>query len=320
MNLDDLNRQILARLQNGFPLTSHPFTDMGRTLSLSGDEVMQRIQYLKNEGIVRQISPVFDSRSLGYATTLIAMHVPGDKFERCSGILRKNPYVSHAYEREHPVNIWFTLAVPGHNRIEEEVIKIADAVPADDVFQLPAARLFKIGAFFDTEGMYQKTTGKLPQAAELSPEDKLVVNELQRDLPLSSRPFIEMSGRTGMSEEQFLEQCHSLLERGIMRRYGAAVNHRQVGYTANAMTCWKVPSEKIDKICQHLALLREVSHCYERETSLKWPYNLYAMIHGKERRTCQEIAEEISRNFGIEDFLVLFSTRELKKTRIIYRV
>jgi DNA-binding Lrp family transcriptional regulator len=320
MNLDDLNRQILARLQNGFPLTSHPFTDMGRTLSLSGDEVMQRIQYLKNEGIVRQISPVFDSRSLGYATTLIAMHVPGDKFERCSGILRKNPYVSHAYEREHPVNIWFTLAVPGHNYIEEEVIKIADAVPADDVFQLPAARLFKIGAFFGTKGMYQKTTGKLSQVVELSPEDKLVVNELQRDLPLSSRPFIEMSGRTGMSEEQFLEQCHSLLERGIMRRYGAAVNHRQAGYTANAMTCWKVPSEKIDKIGQHLALLREVSHCYERETSLKWPYNLYAMIHGKERRTCQEIAEEISRNFGIEDFLVLFSTRELKKTRIIYRV
>jgi DNA-binding Lrp family transcriptional regulator len=319
MNPDDLDQQILSRLQNGFPLTSHPFVDMGKKLSLSGDEVIQRIQHLKNDGIVRQISPVFDSRSLGYATTLIAMHVPGDKLERCSGILRENPCVSHAYEREHPVNVWFTLAMPGHNGIEEEMKKIADAVPADNVFQLPASKLYKIGAFFGTEGMYQKTTGKLSQAAELSQEDMLVVNELQRDLPLTERPFIEMSRNTGMSEEQFLEQCNSLLERGIMRRYGAAVNHRQAGYTANAMVCWKVPPEKIDKIGQHLALLREVSHCYERGTSFKWPYNLYAMIHGKEKETCQEIAEEISRDFGIEDFLVLFSTRELKKTRIIYR-
>ncbi|MFC1961659.1 Lrp/AsnC family transcriptional regulator [Chloroflexota bacterium] len=320
MNLDNLDQNLLAKLQNRFPLTTHPFADMGKTLALSGDEVIQRIQRLKKDGIVRQISPVFDARSLRYVTTLIAMQVPEDRLERCSGILHENPYISHAYEREHSFNVWFTLAMPGTKDIEEETMKIADAVPTDAIFQLPASKLFKIGAFFGTEGTYQATVGELSQAAELSPEDRAVVNELQRDLPLTTRPFIEMSNKLGMHEERFLERCRSLLERGIMRRYGAAVNHWKAGYTANAMVCWRVPSEKVDEIGQHLALLREVSHCYERETSLKWPYNLYAMIHGKARETCRELAEKVSRDFGIEDFLVLFSTRELKKTRIIYRV
>jgi DNA-binding Lrp family transcriptional regulator len=320
MNLDSLDQTLLARLQNGFPLTSEPFTDIGKILALSADEVIQRIQRLKDNGLVRQISPVFDARSLGYLTTLVAMKVPEGRLERCSGILNKNPYISHAYEREHSFNIWFTLAMPGTASIEEEMKAIADAIPADTFFQLPPLRLYKIGAFFGTDGTCNAANGELAQAAGLSAEDRKVVNELQRDLPLNTRPFIEMSRNAGMDEPQFLKRCRCLLESGIMRRYGAAVNHRKAGYTANAMVCWNAPPGKTEKAGQYLASLREVSHCYERKADTQWPYNLFAMIHGKGKGSCRKLAGNVSREFGIEDPLVLFSTRELKKTRIKYLV
>lgn len=318
--MDSLNQKLLAKLQNGFPLTSSPFADLGITLALSENEVIQRIQRLKDDGIVRQISPVIDARKLGYLTTLVAMKVPEARLERCAGILDENPNISHAYEREHSLNLWFTLAIPGTASIEEELKAIADAIPADTIFQLPALKLYKLGAFFGTDFTCEVATGELPQAVELSPEDRAVVNELQQDIPLRTRPFTGMSRRAGMDEERFLKRCRSLLERGIMRRYGAAVNHRKAGYAANAMACWNVPPEETDKIGQYLASLREVSHCYERKTNPVWPYNLFAMIHGKSRQTCQKLAEEASQDFGIEDFLVIFSTRELKKTRIKYLV
>jgi DNA-binding Lrp family transcriptional regulator len=320
VKLDSFDRKLLARLQNGFPLTSQPFADIGKALALSAAEVIQRIKQLKDNGIIRQISPVFDARSLGYLTTLVAMKVPEDRLERCFHILHENPYISHAYEREHSLNLWFTLAMPGTTSIEEEMKAIADAIPADIVFQLPPLKLYKIGAFFGTDATCKAATGELPQAAEISSDDRTVVNELQQDIPLKTRPFIGMASSAGMDEERFLKRCRSLLERGIMRRYGAAINHRRAGYTANAMACWNVPPDRIDKIGQYLASRREVSHCYERKASMEWPYNLFAMIHGKARETCQELAEEVSKDFGIEDSVVLFSTRELKKTRIKYLV
>lgn len=318
--MDSLDQKLLALLQNGFPLTLEPFANLGKILALSEDEVIKRIHQLKDDGVIRQISPVFDARRLGYLTTLVAMRVPEGILERGASILNENPYVSHAYEREHSLNLWFTLAMPGTTGIEEEMTRIADAIPADTIFQLPALKLYKIGAFFGIDGTSKAATGKLSRAAELSPEDRTVVNELQQDIPLKTRPFIGMSSNAGLDEEQFLRQCRSLLERGIMRRYGAAVNHRKAGYTANAMVCWNVPPEKVDEVGQHLASLREVSHCYARKTNPDWPYNLFAMIHGQKEQICREIAGNVSTAYGLQDFLVLFSTRELKKTRIKYLV
>lgn len=318
--MDSLDQKLFAMLQNGFPLALEPFADLGEILALSEDEVIKRIHQLKDDGVIRQISPIFDARSLGYLTTLVAMRVPEGILERGASILNENPYVSHAYEREHSLNLWFTLAVPGTAGIEEEMTRIAEAIPAATIFQLPALKLYKIGAFFGTDDTSKAATGELPRAAELSPADKTVINALQQDIPLKTRPFAGMTGNTGMDEERFLRQCRSLLERGIMRRYGAAVNHRKAGYTANAMVCWNVPPEKVDEVGQHLASLREVSHCYERKTNPDWPYNLFALIHGQKEQICREIARNVTTDHGLQDFLALFSTRELKKTRIKYLV
>ncbi|MFC1860698.1 Lrp/AsnC family transcriptional regulator [Chloroflexota bacterium] len=158
------------------------------------------------------------------------------------------------------------------------------------------------------------------QVADLSTEDRAVINKVQHDLPLNTNPFTGMSGSADMDEERFMELCRSLRERGIMRRYGAAVNHRRVGYAANAMACVEVMADKVDIVGKQLASLPEVSHCYERKTNTEWQQNLFAMIHGHDRETCYEIAGKVSTDFNLPDFVLLFSTRELKKTRIKYSV
>ena len=325
MILDSPDQKLLVMLQNGFPLTPEPFNEMGKALKLSEEEVLKHIAHIKSEGVIRQISPVFDARSLGHSATLVAMQLAEDKMDKASRILNEDPHVSHAYERKHHFNLWFTLAMSGAASIEAKMIRIAEDIPADTFFQLPALKLYKIGAFFGSddaaaEHTGKTTTGELPRAAELSAKDGAVVNELQQDLPLKNRPFTSMANNVNMDEYQFLERCRSLLERGILRRYGAAVDHRRAGYTANAMVCWNISAGKVDKVGQHLASLREVSHCYERKTNSQWPYNLFAMIHGKAEEICHEIAGNVSEDYRLEDFLVLFSTRELKKSRIKYLV
>ena len=127
-----------------------------------------------------------------------------------------------------------------------------------------------------------------------------------------------MAASLSMDVEQFLAQCRSLQQRGIIRRFGAAINHNRVGFKANAMTCWVVPPDMVDIAGQKLASLREVSHCYERKTSSLWRYNLFAMIHGHTREDCQNIASNISREIGLTDYVLLFSTKEFKKTRSKY--
>ena len=159
-----------------------------------------------------------------------------------------------------------------------------------------------------------------PEEAELSPGDRALINELQQDLPLIQRPFDEVSARLGMETDEFLAQCRSLLQRGVMRRYGASINHRAVGYTANAMACWVAPPDKVQVAVDMLAALPAVSHCYEREVNTYWPYNLFCMVHSHIRKACQAVADNVSRETGLKDNVLLFSSKEYKKVRVNYLV
>jgi DNA-binding Lrp family transcriptional regulator len=129
-----------------------------------------------------------------------------------------------------------------------------------------------------------------------------------------------MSAQLGMDVDDLLVQCQLLKQRGIIRRFGAAINHRQAGFQANAMTCWMAPPSMVDIAGQKLASLREVSHCYERKTNPLWQYNIFAMIHGHSREGCREIADKMTCETGLIDYVQLFSTKEFKKTRVKYLV
>jgi DNA-binding Lrp family transcriptional regulator len=325
MYLDGIDKKILHLVQTAFPLTREPYACLGLKLGIDGNEIIHRIEQLKAKGIIRQISPVFDSRRLGYQTTLVAMRVKPSQVDRAEQVIREHPGVSHGYERDHFFNIWFTLAVPPEMDIETELQQLSAAAGAEAVFDLPALRVFKIGAYFDMDGDAQGTvgipthsSGVLPEKVELSQQDKLIIKELQQDLPLIPMPFNGMAARLGVNEDDFLTGCQSLLQRGVMRRFGAAINHRRAGFRANAMACWKVPPDMVNAAGHELALVREVSHCYERKTNPLWQYNLFAMMHGHTREVCQKLANDISRRVGLKDCVLLLSTKEFKKTRVKY--
>ena len=327
LNLDNIDRKLIGLLQAEFPLTAEPYADTGLRLGIDGDEVIHRIAQLKESGIIRQISPVLDARRLGYRVTLVAMRVTEAQLDKAAQLIFEHPGVSHCYERDHHFNLWFTLAIPPDADIDTDLERMTSPISVDTVFALPAIKLFKIGAFFTMGGdgqiLADNTTqpgGVLPQQVELSETDRLVINGLQQDLALVPRPFAAISSQLGIDLEDLLANCHSLKQRGIMRRFGAAINHNRAGFKANAMTCWIAPPDKIDVAGQKLASLREVSHCYERETNPFWPYNLFAMIHSRTREACRDIASKVSHEMGLTDYVLLFSTRELKKVRVKYLV
>ncbi|MBI4180719.1 MAG: Lrp/AsnC family transcriptional regulator [Chloroflexi bacterium] len=327
MYLDSTDRKLLNLMQAEFPLTSEPYAELGLRLGIDGNEVLRRIGQLKTGGFIRQISPIVDARSLGYQTTLVAMRVIEAELDKAERVIGEHPGVSHGYERDHHFNLWFTLAIPPAADIKSELEQLTNSIEAEAIFALPAIKVYKLRTFFDTDEDNQSASDTiapsdsiLSQKINLSRSEKEVINELQQDLPLVIAPFTEMAEHLGMDVEYFLTQCQTLLQRGIIRRFGVAVNHHQIGFTANAMTCWQVPSDMVDAVGQKLAELPEVSHCYERRTNSMWQYNLFAMVHGHSREICHEVANQVSQQTGIADYVELFSTKEFKKVRGKYLV
>jgi DNA-binding Lrp family transcriptional regulator len=328
LRTDEMDKKLINLLQVDFPLVAEPFSVLGERLSISEDDVISRIQVLKAKGIVRLIGPVMEARKLGFQTTLVAMSVPSEKMKKTEIIIAAHPAVSHAYEREHRLNLWVTFAAPAQTDIENEINQLAIAVESSESFSLPALKLFKIGAYFgmgnngddSEEALPGQQTGALPGRIALTTEEKLALNVLQQDLPLIHSPFTDMAAGAGLKVEAFLAVCGSLLKRGALRRYSASINHRNAGYKANAMTCWLAPPAAVEKAGNEMAKMRQVSHCYERKTHALWPYNLYSMLHARSRETCNELIGELSRRTGLDKYLVLFSTREFKKTRIKYNL
>jgi DNA-binding Lrp family transcriptional regulator len=267
MYLDSLDRKLLNLVQAEFPLTTEPYTDLGLRLGIDGDEVLHRIKQLKAKGIIRQISPVLDARSLGYQTTLVAMRVAESQLDTAARLIVEHPGISHGYERDHHFNLWFTLALPPEAGMEAELQKLSTLIGAEAMLELPVLKIFKIGAYFDLAGDGQPMPGAsiAPSStpspkADLSPTDRAVINELQQELPLVQRPFDMMAARLTMDAGEFLAHLHSLQQGGIMRRFGASIRHNNVGFKANAMTCWVAPPEVVEIAGRKIATFPEVSH------------------------------------------------------------
>lgn len=152
----------------------------------------------------------------------------------------------------------------------------------------------------------------------LSELDMQIVKELQSGLPLVTKPFEVLARRVGISEEEFIARVHAIQQQGIMRRIGAALRHRKVGFVANAMIVWQIPEEKIEAVGKLMAGLPEVTHCYQRASAPQWPYNLYTMVHGHNREECRVTAEKLAELVGVKQYRLLFSVAELKKSSMKY--
>ncbi|MFZ7102358.1 MAG: Lrp/AsnC family transcriptional regulator [Peptococcaceae bacterium] len=151
-----------------------------------------------------------------------------------------------------------------------------------------------------------------------SPLDKAIIRELQEDIPVVSRPYQVIARRLGITEEALLEKIKEFQQKGFIRRYGAALRHREMGLKANPMIVWKVPEEKVEEVGKKLASFPQVTHCYYRAMLPKLPYNVFSMIHGETKEECYQLAAEMAGLVGIENYDLLFSERELKKTSMKY--
>jgi siroheme decarboxylase len=159
---------------------------------------------------------------------------------------------------------------------------------------------------------------KAKPTASLSELEKAVIGELTGDLEVTSQPFAPLARDLGISQRKLLGIVRRLKEEGYIRRFGATLRHRNSGFAANAMVVWKVPDNRIDEAGKTMASFREVTHCYHRPPQKDWEYNLFTMIHGATEAACRQIALKISRATGVNNYRLLFSTRELKKTTMRY--
>ncbi len=155
---------------------------------------------------------------------------------------------------------------------------------------------------------------------KLDAMDREIINALSGDISGSKQPYKDIAEQLGVSEDELLERVDGYRGKGLLRRMGAMIAHRVAGVDANGMIVWDVPEERVEEIGARLASAREVTHCYARPRHPEWPYNLYTMVHGRTRKTCEHVAERLSREVGIKRFKVVFSTREFKKTSPRYFV
>jgi DNA-binding Lrp family transcriptional regulator len=324
--MDDLDRQLLNRIQGDFPLVPRPFAELGGPLGLSEDETITRMLALKAGRIVRQISAIFDTKSLGYKSSLVAMRVDPARITEAARIINEHPGVTHNYERNHEYNLWFTIAVPPTSDLEAVVQRIHEMTGAEVTRVMYTLRLFKIGVNLDMTGQRPADAIAAPEYREqdrvrardftVDERDKQIIRELQEDLPIEAQPFKALAERIGLDEAGLFAAMQSLMERGFMRRMAAILYHRRAGFRANGMGVWAVPEERVIEIGEQMASFANVSHCYRRPTYPDWPYNVFTMVHGQSTEQCEEILTAISRTTGVSEYISLYSTREYKKTRL----
>jgi DNA-binding Lrp family transcriptional regulator len=326
--MDTVDKDLLNLIQREFPLEREPFDALGSFLGLAGDEVIRRIDALKRGRVIRQISAIFDTRVLGYQSSLIAAKIPPEKLNTAAKAINSHPGVSHNYERNNEFNLWYTVAVPPDSRLglEGTVDVLHKISGAERTRILPTLKLFKIGVTLDMkEGATAKKES--PQYGEadresadrnISEDDKAAIRALQEDVPLTARPFDLWGRQVGLSYEELLERAYDLQRRKIMRRFSAVLYHRKAGFRANAMGVWKVPPERIDEVGQMFAQYQAVSHCYQRPVYKDWPYALFSMVHGRTEEECESVLGTMSEESGITEYASLYSTREYKKTRVRY--
>jgi len=330
MELSDLDADLLNAVQWSFPLTATPFADLAERLGRSEESVIDSLRAAKDAGVLRQLSAIFDTRALGYSSALIAAKVDPDQIEAAAAVINEHPGVSHNYKRNHDYNLWYTLAVPPHEDFDAHLDELHRTSGARVTRKLPTLTLYKIGVKLDMTGQtaanakaevleHEKPERKPDmEIPDLSPAEVDAIRIAQADLPLVPRPFAIQAAAVGVTEDELLTTLRSFIDRKLMRRFAAVMNHRSAGFKANAMGVWAVPEDQLAEIGPQMAGFAAVSHCYRRPTYEDWPYTVFTMVHGRTARDCEDTIGAIATETGVDEYTLLWSVKEYKKTRVQY--
>ena len=326
--LSELDRRLLNLLQGSFPLEERPYAHVAEQAGATEDDVLAATRRLLKDRIIRQVTPIYDTRAFGYGSMLVAAKVDPEHPWRAAKIVNSHPGVSHNYLRNHDFNMWFTIAVEEDSRLglQGTLDVLQELTGAESIRQLPTLKLFKIRMDLEMEGSTQDLAARtvIEEPRELAKQpfdefDREVVRATQGDLPVVPEPFAPAAERLGIGVPQLLDHLAGMRERGLLRRVAAILFHRRAGFSANGMGVWQVPEDRILEVGPRMASFRGISHCYQRPTYEDWPYQIFTMAHGRSKEECDAILDAIADEIGcIEDRATLYSSTEFKKIRLLY--
>ncbi len=322
--LSELEFHLLNDWQRDLPLSERPYAAMAEKLDRTEAEVIAGLGDLMARGHVSRIGAVFRPHVLGWST-LAAVSVAESRIESVAQSIDAYAEVNHNYEREHAYNLWFVVTAPTEARVAEVLAGIhrqTGCKPLD----LPMLADYHIDLGFDLARGAQTSRPHLspadrPQTAaslrrQLEPSDYALAAALEGGLTLVHRPYAELAAKAGMSEVEARRRLERLVALGIIRRLGVVVRHRELGYTANAMVVWDVPDERVEELGRMLGAQPGVTLCYRRPRVLpEWPYNLFSMVHGRNRQAVLAEIERLRAELGLQDIPChpLFSLRRFKQ-------
>jgi DNA-binding Lrp family transcriptional regulator len=322
-----MDKRLLNLLQGSFPIARRPYAAVAELAEVPEDEVLTRTKRLLDERIIREVTPIFDTRVLGYSSMLVAAKVDAENPWRAAKVINSHPGVSHNYLRDHDFNIWFTIATEPDSKLglEGTLDVLQRLTGAESVRQLPTLRLFKIRMDLEMEKgtealakVAEAVDHREPEAIDLSDLDVAVIRATQGPMEVVPEPFAAAAAELALEQEQLFEHLESMRERRALRRVAAILFHRRAGFSANGMGVWRVPEERIPELGPRMASFRGISHCYQRPTYPDWPYSVFTMAHGRSKEECDAILDSIAADTGIEDRRTLYSSTEFKKIRLRY--
>ena len=311
--------RLLNEFQHRFPLAHAPFAEIGLRLGQTQQWVVHALQRAQRQGAVSRVGAVFAPHAIG-TSVLAALRVPPKDLERVAQLVSSCAEVNHNYQREHVYNLWFVATAADQRSLERRLREIELQAECDRLLVMPLLDEYRIDLGFDLaggRGACGLPTGIRNQTPRsLSPEDKALIAALQPGLELVAHPYAVLARRAGMSETACIEFIQAWIEQGVIRRFGIIVRHRELGFRANAMVVWDVPDALVTTFGLRVASQPDVTLAYRRRRCLpQWPYNLYCMVHGRDRAAVEARIERLRGECGLSHLPshMLFSRRCFKQ-------
>jgi DNA-binding Lrp family transcriptional regulator len=323
VELTGFQKRLCNRLQRGLPLCAQPFAAVAEDVDGTEDDVLRETGDLLTLGIIRRLSVQINYRALGLSSALVTAHVPPEQLPEVTAAVNRLEGVSHNYLRQHHFNLWFTLQGKSPEQIRVTLLDLQTRFSLD-FHNLPVTHVFKLDVRFDVENVdavLLDDPGPVPgtERVEMSDEHRQVLARLQNGLEAVSRPFDAVRPEA-MDEERHFALLSELIDLGVIRRIVAVLNHHKLGFGANVMFAGRVAPDRVIEAGRRLARFGTVSHCYERKTFEGWPYNLFAMMHGRNMAQIQHTIDKFTASGDVLAFELLPTQIELKKQPVRHTV
>jgi siroheme decarboxylase len=307
----------LADCQQHFPLVARPYAAVAGLWGLSEPDLLQRLRALREQGTLSRIGAVWASGA-GGAAALCALAVPPAQLERAAALVSSHPGVNHNYEREHAWNLWFVLTGGDTAAVRGGAERLARQCGAPLLF-LPRQRTYRLDLAFDPEATHAPAAGAVPAprgGPPVAPAEQPLAALAEQGLALVERPFDRWAAQLGWPRAAVLAALQRWQASGTLRRFGAVLRHHELGFRANAMTVLQAPPGQADALGAALAAQPGVTLVCRRATAPHWPYDLYFMVHARERGQAEALIAQALQASGADRLphASLFTRRRFKQT------